>query len=209
MVVESWMCIIVQEQILVEGYNHYLQSLALAVLNSIFPHVGQRESRDSPKSHPETTPSISSLPPPPPPNSVRDPSNTNAGAHVFVTMLLTMVFTAAVALALVNAVNSHDFAAHLAGVDCRMGLAGPVRCPASGFVELLMPALHVVGCVLAILDRLHACLMSPSLQLSIASPCTRVTNVHEVYVLSRIEFVPYMVNTNRKPFSLFVQQSCR
>ncbi|NP_001408381.1 probable trehalose-phosphate phosphatase 8 isoform 2 [Oryza sativa Japonica Group] len=66
MVVESWMAIIVQEQILVEGYNHHLQSLALAVLNSIFPHVGQRESHNSPKLHPETTPSISSLPPPPP-----------------------------------------------------------------------------------------------------------------------------------------------
>ncbi|EEE69003.1 hypothetical protein OsJ_27946 [Oryza sativa Japonica Group] len=39
-------------------------------------------------------------------------------------MLLAVVLTAAVALALVNAVNSHDFAAHLAGVDCRMGLAG-------------------------------------------------------------------------------------
>uniref|UniRef100_A0A0D3H267 Uncharacterized protein n=1 Tax=Oryza barthii TaxID=65489 RepID=A0A0D3H267_9ORYZ len=57
-------------------------------------------------------------------------------------MLLAVVLTAVVALALVNAVNSHDFAAHLASVDCRMGLAGPVRCPASGFVELLVPALH-------------------------------------------------------------------
>uniref|UniRef100_A0A0E0IEM0 Uncharacterized protein n=1 Tax=Oryza nivara TaxID=4536 RepID=A0A0E0IEM0_ORYNI len=57
-------------------------------------------------------------------------------------MLLAVVLTAAVALALVNAVNSHDFAAHLASVDCRMGLAGPARCPASGFVELLVPALH-------------------------------------------------------------------
>lgn len=55
---------------------------------------------------------------------------------------------AAVALALVAAVNAHDLAAHLAGVDCRVGL---VRYDAQlGLVELLVPALHVAGCVLAV-----------------------------------------------------------
>ncbi|BAF18378.1 Os05g0586700 [Oryza sativa Japonica Group] len=91
----------------------------------------------------------------------------NAGAYVFAALLLAVALAAlsagggggggasraalavaAVALALVAAVNAHDLAAHLAGVDCRVGL---VRYDAQlGLVELLVPALHVAGCVLAV-----------------------------------------------------------
>uniref|UniRef100_A0A0E0L6C5 Uncharacterized protein n=1 Tax=Oryza punctata TaxID=4537 RepID=A0A0E0L6C5_ORYPU len=86
----------------------------------------------------------------------------NAGAYVFAALLLAVALAAlsagggarpalavaAVALALVAAVNAHDLAAHLAGVDCRVGL---VRYDAQlGLVELLVPALHAVGCVLAV-----------------------------------------------------------
>ncbi|KAI5014384.1 hypothetical protein ZWY2020_055774 [Hordeum vulgare] len=55
---------------------------------------------------------------------------------------------AGVALAVVAAVNAHDLGAHLAGVDSRVGLAR--FDPQLGLVELLAPALHAAGCVLAI-----------------------------------------------------------
>uniref|UniRef100_A0A8I6Z3L2 Uncharacterized protein n=1 Tax=Hordeum vulgare subsp. vulgare TaxID=112509 RepID=A0A8I6Z3L2_HORVV len=55
---------------------------------------------------------------------------------------------AGVALAVVAAVNAHDLGGHLAGVDCRVGLAR--FDPQLGLVELLAPALHAAGCVLAI-----------------------------------------------------------
>ncbi|KAF0926722.1 hypothetical protein E2562_027156 [Oryza meyeriana var. granulata] len=86
----------------------------------------------------------------------------NAGAYVFAALLLAVALAAlsagcgaraalavaAVALAVVGAVNAHDLAAHLAGVDFRLGLVWyDVQL---GLVELLVPALHVVGCVLAV-----------------------------------------------------------
>ncbi|KAF6986680.1 hypothetical protein CFC21_004409 [Triticum aestivum] len=90
----------------------------------------------------------------------------NAGAYMFGTLLLATglaalcaseggagatdagLAVAAVALAVVAAVNAHDLGAHLAGVDCRVGLAR--FDPQLGLVELLAPALHAAGCVLAI-----------------------------------------------------------
>ncbi|KAL6848749.1 hypothetical protein ACP4OV_021332 [Aristida adscensionis] len=88
----------------------------------------------------------------------------NAGVYVFAALLLAAglaalcagggggaragLAVAAVALAVVAAVNAHDLAAHLAGVDWRVGLA---RYDAQlGLVELLVPALHAVGCVLGV-----------------------------------------------------------
>jgi hypothetical protein len=51
-----------------------------------------------------------------------------------------------VALAVVEAVNAHDIASHVAGMDCPVGL---VRFdPQLGLVELLMPTLQAAGCVL-------------------------------------------------------------
>ncbi|KAE8781452.1 hypothetical protein D1007_45317 [Hordeum vulgare] len=90
----------------------------------------------------------------------------NAGAYMFGTLLLAAglaalcaseggvgardagLAVAGVALAVVAAVNAHDLGAHLAGVDCRVGLAR--FDPQLGLVELLAPALHAAGCVLAI-----------------------------------------------------------
>jgi hypothetical protein len=86
----------------------------------------------------------------------------NAGVYAFAALLLVAGFAAlsaggaaraglvvaAVALAAVAVVNAHDLAAHLAGVDWRMGLA---RYDAQlGLVEFLVPALHAAGCVLAV-----------------------------------------------------------
>ncbi|KAJ1264303.1 hypothetical protein BS78_09G253300 [Paspalum vaginatum] len=88
----------------------------------------------------------------------------NAGAYAFAALLLAACLAAlcagggatsgaglaaaAVALAGVAAVNAHDLAAHLAGVDWRVGLA---RYDAQlGFVEFLVPAVHAAGCVLAV-----------------------------------------------------------
>ncbi|XP_047095809.1 uncharacterized protein LOC124708164 [Lolium rigidum] len=89
----------------------------------------------------------------------------NAGAYVFGTLLLAAglaavcassdggvraagLVVAAAALVIVAAVNAHDLGAHLAGVDCRVGL---VRFdPQLALVELLVPALNAAGCVLAI-----------------------------------------------------------
>ncbi|XP_040379744.1 uncharacterized protein LOC102701453 [Oryza brachyantha] len=94
--------------------------------------------------------------------AVRRWEYANAGAYVFAALLLAVALAAlsagggarpalavaAVALGIVGAVNAHDLAAHLAGVDCRVGL---VRYDVQlGLVELLVPALHVVGCVLAV-----------------------------------------------------------
>ncbi|KAF0913817.1 hypothetical protein E2562_024903 [Oryza meyeriana var. granulata] len=76
---------------------------------------------------------------------------------MFMTLLVAVALTAlsagggaraalAVALAVVGAVNAHDLAMHLAGVDCLVGL---VRYDIQlGLMELLVPAVHVVGCVL-------------------------------------------------------------
>lgn len=90
----------------------------------------------------------------------------NAGAYMFGTLLLAAglaalcaseggvvardagLAVAGVALAVVAAVNAHDLGAHLAGVDCRVGLAR--FDPQLGIVEFLAPALHAAGCVLAI-----------------------------------------------------------
>ncbi|KAM3413189.1 hypothetical protein ACQJBY_004393 [Aegilops geniculata] len=90
----------------------------------------------------------------------------NAGAYMFATLLLAAglaalcaseggagatdagLAVAGVALAVVAAVNAHDLGAHLAGVDCRVGLAR--FDPQLGLVEFLAPALHAAGCVLAI-----------------------------------------------------------
>ncbi|KAL5230386.1 hypothetical protein ABZP36_029162 [Zizania latifolia] len=79
----------------------------------------------------------------------------NAGMYVFAAALATQsagggaraaLAVAAVALAIVAAVNAHDLAAHLAGVDCLVGL---VRFDLQlGLVELLVPLLHELGCVL-------------------------------------------------------------
>nr|CAB3464311.1 unnamed protein product [Digitaria exilis] len=86
----------------------------------------------------------------------------NAGVYAFAALLLASglgalaagggarpaLAVAAVALAAVAAVNAHDLAAHLAGVDWRVGLA---RYDAQlGLVEFLVPALHVAGCVLSV-----------------------------------------------------------
>ncbi|XP_062181184.1 uncharacterized protein LOC133885479 [Phragmites australis] len=86
----------------------------------------------------------------------------NAGLYVFAALLLVAglaalsaggaaragLAVAAVALAVVAAVNAHDLAAHLAGVDWRVGLARyDVQL---GLVELLVPALHAAGCVLGV-----------------------------------------------------------
>ncbi|XP_051210625.1 uncharacterized protein [Lolium perenne] len=89
----------------------------------------------------------------------------NAGAYVFGTLLLAAglaalcassdrgvraagLVVAAAALVIVAAVNAHDLGAHLAGVDCRLGL---VRFdPQLALVELLVPALNAAGCVLAV-----------------------------------------------------------
>ena len=101
--------------------------------------------------------------------SVRRWEYINAGAYVFATLLLSAALgvlcasssdgggsggraaglgVAAVALVIVAAVNAHDLGAHLAGVDCRVGL---VRYdPQLGLVELLVPALNAAGCVLAV-----------------------------------------------------------
>uniref|UniRef100_A0A8I6XM71 Uncharacterized protein n=1 Tax=Hordeum vulgare subsp. vulgare TaxID=112509 RepID=A0A8I6XM71_HORVV len=85
----------------------------------------------------------------------------NAGAYMFGTLLLAAGLAAlcaseggvgprdvGLAVAVVAAVNAHDLGAHLAGVDCRMGLAR--FDPQLGLVELLAPALHIAGCALAI-----------------------------------------------------------
>uniref|UniRef100_A0ACD5T6Q9 Uncharacterized protein n=1 Tax=Avena sativa TaxID=4498 RepID=A0ACD5T6Q9_AVESA len=99
--------------------------------------------------------------------SVRRWEYINAGAYVFATLLLSAglaalcasasdggggraagLAVAATALLIVAAVNAHDLGAHLAGVDCRVGL---VRFdPQLGLVEFLVPALHAAGCVLAV-----------------------------------------------------------
>lgn len=89
----------------------------------------------------------------------------NAGAYVFGTLLLAAglaalcassdggvraagLVVAAAALVIVAAVNAHDLGAHLAGVDCRVGL---VRFdPQLALVELLVPVLQAAGCVLAV-----------------------------------------------------------
>ncbi|XP_066360635.1 uncharacterized protein [Miscanthus floridulus] len=91
----------------------------------------------------------------------------NAGVYVFAALLLVLaagvvlaaaalsasaaragLAVAAVALAAAAAVNAHDLAAHLAGVDCRVGLA---RYDAQlGLVEFLVPAMHAAGCALAV-----------------------------------------------------------
>ncbi|KAG8069158.1 hypothetical protein GUJ93_ZPchr0005g15109 [Zizania palustris] len=86
----------------------------------------------------------------------------NAGMYVFAALLLAAALAAqsvgggaraglavaAVGLAIVTAVNAHDLAAHLVGVDCRVGL---VRYDLQlGLVELLVPLLHALGCVLAV-----------------------------------------------------------
>ncbi|KAK3134716.1 hypothetical protein QOZ80_5BG0409830 [Eleusine coracana subsp. coracana] len=87
----------------------------------------------------------------------------NAGVYVFATLLLASslaalfdvggaaragLAAAGVALAVAAAVNAHDLWAHLAGVDWRIGLA---RYDLQlGLVELLVPAMHAVGCVLAV-----------------------------------------------------------
>ncbi|TVU20106.1 hypothetical protein EJB05_36299, partial [Eragrostis curvula] len=84
----------------------------------------------------------------------------NAGLYVFATLLLASglaalsaggaaragLAVAAVALAVAAAVNAHDLWAHLAGVDWRVGLA--LYDVQLGLVELLVPAMHAVGCVL-------------------------------------------------------------
>ncbi|XP_044983692.1 uncharacterized protein LOC123450585 [Hordeum vulgare subsp. vulgare] len=94
----------------------------------------------------------------------------NVGAYMFGTLLLaaglaalcasedgigprdTGLAVAGVALAVVAVVNAHDLGAHLqqhlAGVDCHVGLAR--FDPQLGLIELLAPALHAAGCVLAI-----------------------------------------------------------
>uniref|UniRef100_A0ACD5TZ14 Uncharacterized protein n=1 Tax=Avena sativa TaxID=4498 RepID=A0ACD5TZ14_AVESA len=99
--------------------------------------------------------------------SVRRWEYINAGAYVFATLLLSAGLTAlcmsssdggggraaglgvaAAALVILAAVNAHDLGAHLAGVDCRVGL---IRFdPQLGLVEFLVPALHAAGCVLAV-----------------------------------------------------------
>jgi hypothetical protein len=100
--------------------------------------------------------------------SVRRWEYINAGAYVFATLLLSAALAAlcafssdgdsggkaaglavaAAALVIVAAVNAHDLGAHLAGVDCRVGL---VRFdPQLALVELLVPALHAAGCVLGV-----------------------------------------------------------
>jgi len=95
--------------------------------------------------------------------AVRRWEYVNAGAYAFAALLLAAglaalsagggasragLAVAAVALAAVAAVNAHDLAAHLAGVDWRVGLA---RYDAQlGLVEFLVPALHAAGCVLAV-----------------------------------------------------------
>ncbi|RCV16299.1 hypothetical protein SEVIR_3G129300v4 [Setaria viridis] len=86
----------------------------------------------------------------------------NAGVYAFAALLLSAglaalsaggaaragLAVAAAALAAVAAVNAHDLAAHLAGVDWRVGLA---RYDAQlGLVEFLVPALHAAGCALAV-----------------------------------------------------------
>jgi hypothetical protein len=105
----------------------------------------------------------------------------NAGAYVFGTLLLAAglaalcassdrgvraagLVVAAAALVIVAAVNAHDLGAHLAGVDCRLGL---VRFdPQLALVELLVPALNAAGCVLAVvgvaflLSQVRICLTS-------------------------------------------------
>ncbi|XP_020146417.1 uncharacterized protein [Aegilops tauschii subsp. strangulata] len=92
----------------------------------------------------------------------------NADAYMFGTLLLAAglaalcaseggvgatdagLAVAGVALAVVAAVNAHDLGAHLAGVDCHVGLAR--FDPQLGIVEFLAPALHAAGCVLAIVS---------------------------------------------------------
>ncbi|CAD6332674.1 unnamed protein product [Miscanthus lutarioriparius] len=95
----------------------------------------------------------------------------NAGVYVFAALLLVLaagvlaaalsvsstasasaaragLAVAAVALAAAAAVNAHDLAAHLAGVDCHVGLA---RYDAQlGLVEFLVPVVHAAGCALAV-----------------------------------------------------------
>lgn len=86
----------------------------------------------------------------------------NAGLYVFAALLLSAglaamwaggaaragLAAACVALAVAAGVNAHDLWAHLAGVDWRVGLARyDVQL---GLVELLVPAVHAVGCVLAV-----------------------------------------------------------
>ncbi|KAL6620786.1 hypothetical protein ACP70R_035925 [Stipagrostis hirtigluma subsp. patula] len=98
-----------------------------------------------------------------PPLAVRRWEYINAGVYVFAALLLAAglaavcadggagragLAVAAVALAGVAAVNAHDLAAHLAGVDWRVGLA--LYDAQLGLVELLVPALHAVGCVLGV-----------------------------------------------------------
>ncbi|CAL4909792.1 unnamed protein product [Urochloa decumbens] len=94
--------------------------------------------------------------------SVRRWEYANAGAYAAAALLLAAALAAlcaggaaraalavaAVALAAVAVVNAHDLAAHLAGVDWRVGLA---RYDAQlGLVEFLVPALHTAGCALAV-----------------------------------------------------------
>ncbi|CAN6354159.1 unnamed protein product [Urochloa humidicola] len=94
--------------------------------------------------------------------SVRRWEYANAGVYAVAALLLAAALAAlcaggaaraalavaAVALAAVASVNAHDLAAHLAGVDWRVGLA---RYDAQlGLVEFLVPALHAVGCALAV-----------------------------------------------------------
>ncbi|CAL4901559.1 unnamed protein product [Urochloa decumbens] len=94
--------------------------------------------------------------------SVRRWEYANAGAYAAAALLLAAALAAlcaggaamaalavaAVALAAVAVVNAHDLAAHLAGVDWRVGLA---RYDAQlGLVEFLVPALHAAGCALAV-----------------------------------------------------------
>ncbi|KAL6609463.1 hypothetical protein ACP70R_039432 [Stipagrostis hirtigluma subsp. patula] len=96
-----------------------------------------------------------------PPLAVRRWEYINAGVYVFAALLLAAglaavcaggggagLAVAAAALAGVAAVNAHDLAAHLAGVDWRVGLA--LYDAQLGLVELLVPALHAVGCVLGV-----------------------------------------------------------
>uniref|UniRef100_A0A0D9WKC6 Uncharacterized protein n=1 Tax=Leersia perrieri TaxID=77586 RepID=A0A0D9WKC6_9ORYZ len=97
--------------------------------------------------------------------AVRRWEYANAAAYAFATLLLLLAAAmtllplsasgggaaravAGVALSAIAAVNAHDLAAHLAGIDCHVGL---VRHDIQlGLVELLVPALHVIGCALAV-----------------------------------------------------------
>ncbi|KAI4978195.1 hypothetical protein ZWY2020_014749 [Hordeum vulgare] len=95
-------------------------------------------------------------------------------------MPCTTLFVSGVALAVVAAVNVHCLGTHLAGVDCRVGLAR--FDPQLGLVELLAAALDaacsvvaVVGLTLQLFSQVRECRSSANARVhgpSIAAACS-------------------------------------